>query len=116
MEKEETKEELQETTLPASVTQEILAMWKAKYRRVSSVTVTDGEDVYTGVFHRPDMNTISAVTKMAKTDEIKASNVLFDNCWLGGDEMMKEDAIIKMAAIGILNEMMNVGIATLKNW
>lgn len=110
------KEMTAEIALPASVNTEMLSMWKAKYRKVSSITVQDDDECYTGFFRRPDMNTISAVSKLSKTDEVKAANALFENCWLGGDEMMREDAIVRMAAIGKLQELLNAGVASLKNW
>lgn len=112
----EKKEKIQEILLPPGVSEEMLAVWKNRYRKVSSVTVVDGGECYTGFFHRPDMNTISAVTRTSQADEVKAANVLFDNCWLGGDAMMQEDAVIRMAAIGKLQELMNVSLVTLKNW
>lgn len=102
--------------LPAGITEENIAMWKARFRKVSSITVVDGEVSYTGFFRRPDMNVISAVAAVGKDDEMRAAMVMFENCWLGGDEMMREDAVIKMAAVTKLQELMKVSQVTLKNW
>jgi hypothetical protein len=89
--------------------------WKAKHRKVYEITVTDDEDSYKGYFCRPDMETLSVVNKLGKSDEVKAANVLFENCWLGGDPALKDEAILKMAAIARLNGLMNVRATEIKN-
>lgn len=97
------------------ITEETIQMWRAKYRKISEVIIEDGDDKFVCYFRRPDMDTMSAVTKLSKTDEVKAANILFDNCWLGGDQMIKEDAVLKMSAISQLNKIMTVQTVTLKN-
>lgn len=97
------------------VTPEQIAMWKAKHRRLYAIEVVDGEEAHEGYFRRPDMETMAAVNKLSKTDEVKAANALFDNCWLGGSTLLREDAVLKMAAIGQLNALMSVAAASLKN-
>jgi len=97
------------------ITQEQIAMWKNQHRKVSEISVIDEGEKHVGYFHRPSMETMSAVNKIGKTDEVKAANILFDNCWLGGSQTMKEDAVVKMAAIGKLNELMNISTAEIKN-
>lgn len=97
------------------ISEEQVQTWKNKYRKVVEVSVVDGNEKFIGYFRRPDMDTMAAVNKLAKTDEIKGSVALFDNCWLGGDELMKDDAIVKMKAIGMLGEMFNQCLGELKN-
>jgi len=97
------------------ITPEQIATWKAKHRKVSEISVVDDGEKHIGYFHRPSMETMSAVNKIGKTDEVKAANILFDNCWLGGSQTMKEEAVVKMAAIGKLNELMNINTAEIKN-
>lgn len=97
------------------VTPEQIQAWKAKYRKVAEISVTDGNTKYVGYFRRPDMDTMAAVNRLAKTDEVKSSVAMFDNCWLGGDVTMKEDAIVKMAAIARLATMFDSCVAELKN-
>ena len=108
-----------ETTNPTPITglqpDDAVARWKAKHRRVSLIVVDDEGERFAGYFKRPDMHTLSAVNAMGKTDEVKAANVLFDNCWLGGADIAKDDAIVKMGMIGKLNEMMAVAHVELKN-
>lgn len=110
------KELEEEFRLPATVTKETIAMWKAKYRKVVSITVDDDGEIFTGFFKRPDMSVMSAVMSTAKSDELKASNVMFDNCWLGGDELMREDFALKVAAMSKMQTLMEVKVQNLKNW
>jgi hypothetical protein len=97
------------------VTEEVIGVWKNKYRKVYEVTVKDGDDVYRGYFRRPGLETLSAVNKLSKSDEIKAVEVLFDNCWLGGDEILKEDAVLKLSAAGQFQAIMNPAQTEIKN-
>jgi hypothetical protein len=97
------------------VSAEQIALWKAKHRKVYAVEVVDGDDTYIGYFHRPGMDTMAAVNKLSKTDEIKAACALFENCWLGGSAYLIEDAVLKMAAVSKLNALMNVTSVELKN-
>ena len=97
------------------VTPEQIEMWKAKHRRIYAVEVVDGNEAHTGYFRRPDMETISAVRKLGKTDEIKGANALFDNSWLGGSTLLREDAVLKLAAIGQLDSLTEKVTSAIKN-
>ena len=97
------------------ITEQQILVWKNKYRKVSEVTVEDNGEVFKGYFKRPDMDTLSAVSKLNKTDEIKAANVLYDNTWLGGSPELQEDAVLKMAAIGQLSNLITASNAKIKN-
>lgn len=108
-------EEIKYTEHNGGVTEETIDGWKAKHRKVMEITVEDGTDRHKGYFHRPDMNTMSAVNKLSKTDEVKGSNTLFDNCWLGGSKEMQEDAVIKMSAMTQLSNIFISCTSELKN-
>jgi hypothetical protein len=97
------------------ISEETIKMWEGKYRKVKKIEINDDGEIFTGWFRRPDMETISIVSKLSKTDEIRAANALFDNCWLGGDELIKEDAMLKLAATAELNKIMEGIKAELKN-
>jgi hypothetical protein len=92
-----------------------IKMWKAKYRKVYEVIIEDDDEKFASYFKRPDMNIMSAVNKTSKNDEVKAAEILFDNCWLGGDPIVKEDAILRMSATAQLKNIMAVKSAELKN-
>ncbi len=97
------------------VTDEQVKMWKAKHRKVVEVELQDDEETHVGYFKRADMETLAAANKLGKTDEIKAANALFENCWLGGSPLIREDASLKMAAVGQLNVLINGVTASIKN-
>jgi hypothetical protein len=109
MEKREIKE------IKGIVSDETVGMWKAKYRKVYEITIDDDEETYAGYFRRPDMDMFSVINKMAKTDEVKAANILFDHCWLGGDPLVREDSVIRMTAIASMQQIFAIRTAELKN-
>jgi hypothetical protein len=75
---------------------------KAKHGQLSLVTVVDGDEKYVGIFKEPTMDTLSAITALAKQDEVKASLALFDNCLLACDDAMKKRPRVRLSAIGNL--------------
>lgn len=96
-------------------TEEEIKLLKAKFGKVSEVEVEDEGEKYVGYFRRPSMDTISAVTAESKHDEVKALEVMFANCWLGGAEEIEQDAIIKIAAMTQLSGLMGQAVGRLKN-
>ncbi len=58
---------------------------------------------------------IKAVTKVAKTDEVEAGKVMFDNCWLGGSEELRTDALLFMAVQKQLGAVLNGFQSLIKN-
>ncbi len=80
-------------TYDGGVTEEQINKWKAAHKRVVRINVTDGEDLHVAFFKRPSLETMSAVTKAVKSDEVKGAAILYDNCFLGGDTEMREDAL-----------------------
>ena len=102
-------------TFDGGVTEEQIRAWKGKHGKVVRVDVVDDGDLHVGYFHRPRLETMSAVTKMAKTDELKSSEVMFDNCWLGGSPAMRTDAVLFLEATKQLGTMLNSCRSSLKN-
>ncbi len=99
------------------VSDEMIATWKTQHRKVYAVEVPDPDtgEVFVGYFHHPDMETMSLVNKIAKTDEIKSSTTLFDRCWLGGDTTLKTDTMVRIAATAQLDVIFRRYAGTLKN-
>ena len=103
------------TTYDGGVTEEQIAQWKARYGKIARVDVADGEELHIGYFHRPKLETMSAVSKIGKTDEVKSAEVMFDNCWLGGSKAMRDDAILFLETTKQLGRMFNSCLSSLKN-
>ncbi len=99
------------------VSDEMIRMWKQKYRKVYQVDVPDKDtgEVFVGYFRHPDMETMSLVNKIAKADEVKSTTTLFDSCWLGGDHVMKDDALVRIAATTQIDTIFRRYVGTLKN-
>lgn len=97
------------------LTETELVRLKKQYGRVYEVTVSDEGEEYVAYFRRPDMSTLSAMTKMAKTDEIQASKILLENCFVGGADEIKTDTALFMAAVGQLSKIVGSARATIKN-
>ena len=92
MKQEETKPTGQ--TFDGGVSDEQLTQWKHRHGKVIRIDVVDGEDLHVGYFHRPGIETLRTVTKIAKTDDINAAETLAKNCWLGGSEAMLKDGVL----------------------
>ncbi len=102
-------------TYDGGVSEEQITQWKDRYGRVVRIEVEDDGDLHVGYFHRPKLETMAAVNKVAKTDEVKSSQVMFDNCWLGGSDALREDAILFLEATKQLGVMLNSCKSKLKN-
>lgn len=107
--------ELRAQTYDGGITEAQIEAFKAKHGKVCRVDIVDGEDTHVGYFHRPDFQTVKAITKISKTDEVEAGKVMFDNCWLGGSEQLRKDAVLFMAVQSQLGKMLNGCMGSLKN-
>lgn len=102
-------------TFDGGVTEEQINQWKGRHGKVVRIDVVDAGDLHVGYFHRPRLETMSAVAKMAKSDELKSSEVMFDNCWLGGSPALRTDAVLFLEATKQLGTMLNSCRSSLKN-
>ncbi len=109
------KENITGETFDGGVTDDQIRQWKGKYGKVVRIDVVDGEDLHVGYFHRPKLATMSTVTKLAKSDELRSSEVMFDNCWLGGSAALRNDAMLFLQITKQLGVMLNSCRSSLKN-
>lgn len=103
--------------IDGGITAEQIQGWKNRHGRVSEVSVKDPDtaEEHVGWFKRPDMKTMEAVSALSKKSEVQGSVVLLDNCWLGGSEALKNDAIYRMEAMTALAGLFGRCVNTLKN-
>lgn len=113
MEKEKTPATAR--TIDGGESEQQIEAWKRQHRKIYRVDIVDGEETHIGYFKRPDFATIKAVTKLAKSDEVEAGKVMFDNCRLGGSEELREDAVLFMAVQAQLGKLLNGCMGSLKN-
>ncbi len=102
-------------TYDGGVGEELINKWKTQHTKVIRIDVEDDGDLHIGYFKRPSMDTMSAVNKVAKTDEMKSAQVLFNGCWLGGTETLRTDAVLFTACMAQLNKAFAAVSASLKN-
>lgn len=102
-------------TFDGGVTDEQITKWKNVHKRVIRIDVTDGEELHVAYFKRPSIEAMSAVTKVTKINDVKGALTLYDNCFLGGDPEMREDALLFMAATAQLGKLFNSCLGSLKN-
>nr|DAM95752.1 MAG TPA: hypothetical protein [Caudoviricetes sp.] len=97
---------------------EQLSALKHTHGRIHEITVDDEEAGIRlkGYFKRPDMNTMQAVSSVSKRNEVQGGEILFDNCWLGGAQLLKNDAVYKMEGIAALSGLFGKCKHELKNW
>ena len=64
-----------------------IAAWKKKHGDVFAYEV-DGKTCY---LHRPGRDVIAAASVVGKEDPFKFAEIILSNCWLGGDEELRDD-------------------------
>lgn len=102
-------------TFDGGVTDAQIQSFKEAHGKVLRVDIVDGKDTHIGYFRRPGFQTIKAIAKISKTDEVEAGKVMFDNCWLGGSEDLRKDAVLFMAVQTQLGKMLNGCMGSIKN-
>lgn len=113
MKEETTKPEGQ--TFDGGVTEEQITKWKQRHGKVVRIDVTDGSDLHVAYFHRPTLEILKAVTKLAKTDEVGAGEVLAKNCLLGGSEALFTDGLLFTEMQKQLGDLLHSCQSSLKN-
>lgn len=101
--------------LGAWLSPEALNTLKANHGKIVFIEVQDGDEMHACYCKRPGWEALSAMTKIAKTDEVKAARTLLDNCWVGGSDAVRSDAVLSMVASGQLGGLLTSVKASLKN-
>ena len=102
-------------TYDGGVSPDQILQWKQKHGKVVRIDIVDGEDTHVGYFHRPSFETVKTVTKVAKVDEVEAGRVMCDQCWLGGSDSLRQDAVLFMAVQVQLSKVLNGCLGSIKN-
>ncbi len=94
--------------------EELLTL-KGKYGKVKMVEVEDEDTIYCIYLKRPDFETLKAVTKVSKTDELEGTKVFIRNCMVGGAAEVLDDAVLLVAAASAASSLLTSAKAVLKN-
>lgn len=96
--------------MKTTVTAEQIAGWQKKYDEVHEVTIEDK----TCYLRKPNRSTLSMAATLGKSDAIKYSEIMLENCWLGGDEDIKTVDEYFFAAAAKVAELIKIKEATIK--
>jgi hypothetical protein len=99
----------------AKVSAEKIKELKQSHRIVVPIEIEDGGEFFSCYLKRPKTETLSMITKLAKTDEVRAASLLVDECWIEGDSAIKEDGILKLAVGGKFGEANQINSVEIKN-
>ncbi len=102
-------------TLICGLNAEAIQELKNKHGFIFEVTVTDGENEYKAICKEPTMEAMQASQAVGKTDDLKASVVLYDNCVLASDTAIQGRFLLKVQVIKAIGEKMNMLSVTTKN-
>lgn len=89
-------------------TKEQIKEWKAKHGELFEITVEDKSCI----LHRPTRKDLSYAS--AVKDPIKMSEVMLNVLWVAGDEEIKEDDSLFLAAIQKMQDILEVKEAEIK--
>lgn len=89
-------------------TKEQIKEWKAKHGELFEITAEDKSCI----LHRPTRKDLSYAS--AVKDPIKMSEVMLNALWVDGDEEIKEDDSLFLAAIQKMQEILEVKEAEIK--
>lgn len=92
------------------ITQEQLNAWKKEHGEIHKLTVDDK----IAYLHKPDRTTLRLAFSKAATDPLGMTEVVLDNCWLGGDDEIKTDDSYFMGAMGQVDKIINVRTGSLE--
>ena len=91
------------------VTEEQIKEWERKYGKIYLLKIEDK----TAYLKPPTRQTLSLSMSYEKNDPLKADEVLLQNCWISGDEVIKTDLDLFLAARAALSELVEVKKASL---
>ncbi len=99
-----------ETTNKTVVTQEMIAAWKQQYGDVYEIEV-EGRKAY---LKAPDRKTMGYAATLGAKDPVRFNEVILKNCWLGGDEAIRENDRLFLGAGQVLGKIIEVADAAIK--
>ncbi len=92
------------------VDQEQIKQWKQKYGNVFKIEV-DGKMAF---LRSPSRKVLGYASTTGQKDPMKFNEILLNNCWLAGDEVIKTDDSLFMGVSAKLAEIIEVKEATLE--
>lgn len=92
------------------VTPEQIEAWKRQHKHVYEIDV-DGHKAW---LRKPTRQELSASLGTAQTDPLGFAEQILNDCWLAGDEAIKEDDELFLATQPLLSQMIEIKAGQLK--
>ena len=92
------------------VTKAQIEIWKKKHGEIYELIVEDKK----AYLCKPDRNTLRLAFSKAATDPLGMAEVILTNCWLGGDDEIKDDNSYLVGAMSQVQEIIEMKEASLK--
>ena len=93
-----------------NVTPEQIEEWKKQHGDVFQLDV----DGHTCFLKKPSRKVISMATTIGQNDPVKFSELMMNNCWLAGEEIIRTDDELFLSAAGKLAELIQLKEVELK--
>lgn len=102
---------MEEAILKAQIEQ-----WKARWGEVYEIEVEidDQGNKAKCYVRKPDFEILAASMKFAESDPLKSGTILLESCWLGGDEIIRQNTEAKLAAIRVISSLIKIREASIK--
>lgn len=91
------------------ISQEQIDAWKKQHGDIYAIKV-DGKTAY---LKKPDRKTLSFASVAGQKDPMKFNEIILENCFIGGDEEIKKDDSLFLAASAKIVELIEVKEAEL---
>jgi len=91
-------------------TKQQIAEWKKEHTNVYEITVDD----HHCYLKSPTRQAMSIAAKASQENPIRGSEILLEKCWLGGDEIIKTDDSLFLAATNQVTKIIEAKEATLE--
>ena len=92
------------------ITQEQIDKWKQQYGAVFEITVEDKK----AYLKPPDRKILSCATVEAGKDPFAFNDIILKNCWIGGDEEIRDVESYSLAAGSQLDKIIEFREASIK--
>lgn len=85
---------------------------KKKHGKVHEISFDSGEKCY---LKKPTRATVGLAMSKARTNPLAMVDVILQNCWLGGDEVIREDVGFHVGMAEQIDKIIGTKSATVKN-
>jgi hypothetical protein len=102
-------------TIICGLTEEAIKNLKQKHGSIFLVTISDEAGAYQAVCKEPSMEVFQATQALMKTDEMKASVAIYDNCVLERDEEIEKRFVLKLQVAKAIGERLSKVQVSSKN-